>query len=184
VPDAQGESHKGSSLKTLLAAVEQHTGLKVDTNEFATKAAIAINDDLKKNNFTADLALLTLLEELNDHAVPLAVATSSIKVSTMNKLRILGIEDLFQTIITADDVKEHKPHPEAYTTAIERLGATPAKTIIFEDSAAGILAGRAAGAIVIGITKYNANKRPLVGAKLTIDAWDEISYSQLIQLTK
>jgi HAD superfamily hydrolase (TIGR01509 family) len=138
--------------------------------------------ELKKNNITVDLALLKLLQELSEHSVPLAITTSGIQQGAKNKLHILGIKELFQILITADDVKHHKPHPEAYLTTMNRLGAASSKSIVFEDSIAGIKAGLAAGATVIGVTKYSAVKEPLSGAILTIDSWDEITYERLTRL--
>lgn len=53
--------------------------------------------------------------------------------------------------ITADDVARGKPDPEPYQTAARALGFAPAECIVIEDVAAGIAAGKAAGARVIGL---------------------------------
>jgi len=54
-------------------------------------------------------------------------------------------------IITADDVELGKPHPAPYLAAAARLGVDPRDCIVFEDTAPGVAAGRAAGATVIGV---------------------------------
>lgn len=64
---------------------------------------------------------------------------------------------LFDAIVTAEDVKRHKPDPEAYLIALERLGAVASRSVVIEDSAAGVRAGRAAGCDVIAIRhEFNA----------------------------
>lgn len=47
---------------------------------------------------------------------------------------------------------KHKPHPEPYLLALERTGADRQSTFIIEDSINGILAGKAAGCTVAGLT--------------------------------
>ena len=48
-------------------------------------------------------------------------------------------------VLTADDVRTSKPNPEGYATAIRSLGVDPARVVVFEDTASGIAAARAAG---------------------------------------
>ena len=57
-----------------------------------------------------------------------------------------------QVLVTPDDVRSGKPNPMGYLEAARRLGAPIARTIVIEDAPVGVQAGRAAGAIVIGVT--------------------------------
>jgi sugar-phosphatase len=55
-------------------------------------------------------------------------------------------------LVTGDDVREGKPAPDGYLRAAAELGVPIADCVVFEDSAAGIAAGRAAGAAhVVGV---------------------------------
>lgn len=54
-------------------------------------------------------------------------------------------------LVTADDVKNGKPHPEPYLKGAELLGVDPNKCLVVEDAPAGIQAGHAAGMKVIGL---------------------------------
>ncbi|HEY4964452.1 MAG TPA: HAD family phosphatase [Candidatus Saccharimonadales bacterium] len=182
VPDPHNEAHKGGSITTLLTAVQESTGVHIDESEFTDKIVTSVYNDLKENHVSADPDLLDLLNDLKSRNIPMAVATSASRQSTNNKLRILGLDDFFDEVITTDDIKEHKPHPESYLAALQRLGASPAKSIVFEDSAAGIQAGNAAGAKVIGITKYNSDKSTLVNTALTVNDWNDVSYDKLESL--
>lgn len=55
-------------------------------------------------------------------------------------------------LVTADQVTHGKPHPEPYLRGAELLGFDPADCVVFEDSASGVQAGRAAGCFVVGTT--------------------------------
>jgi HAD superfamily hydrolase (TIGR01509 family) len=74
---------------------------------------------------------------------------------------ILAQHDLtgaFDCIITQEQVTQHKPHPEAYHVALNKLSATPQDTLVFEDSTAGISAGLASGCDVIAVQhEFNLN---------------------------
>ena len=63
----------------------------------------------------------------------------------------LGIADLFDPIVTSDDVTRAKPAPDCYLLAAERLGRKPADCVVIEDSGHGIRAGLAAGARVLAV---------------------------------
>lgn len=92
------------------------------------------------------------LQALRERGVRIALVTSS------NGRKIEGLKAqqpdlmaLFDTVITGDDVTRSKPDPEGYLRAAERLGIAPAECTVYEDSPAGLCAGRAAGCRVIAL---------------------------------
>ncbi|MBT2540653.1 HAD-IA family hydrolase [Streptomyces sp. ISL-44] len=62
--------------------------------------------------------------------------------------------------VTAESVQASKPDPEGFLKGAAALGMDPADCIVFEDSAAGIAAGQAAGMRVIGIGPRAAAHNP------------------------
>ena len=65
----------------------------------------------------------------------------------------LGVLDLVDVVVTAEDVVDGKPDPAGYLLACERLGVEPAAALAAEDSVAGIRAAVTAGAgHVVGVT--------------------------------
>jgi release factor glutamine methyltransferase len=177
VPDPHHEDHKGSSLKGLLAAVKQHAGVTIDEASFGKEMVAGLYDELKGSQ--PDPALIALLDELKQHSIPCAVASSGRREGVLNKLDILGITDYFAAIVTADDVTKHKPDPEIYVLAAKRLRLDAQQCVVIEDSVAGAAAGRAAGCSVIGFTKYNDDKGGLAEVNLTVDNWSQLSYASL-----
>jgi sugar-phosphatase len=70
-------------------------------------------------------------------------------------------------MVVAEDAKRGKPAPDGYLLGAERLGVAPADCIAFEDAPAGVAAGKAAGAMVIGVTT-NYDPKHLAEADVTI----------------
>ncbi|WP_152658899.1 HAD family hydrolase [Devosia chinhatensis] len=85
------------------------------------------------------------ITELRDRGIPTAVATSSRNPHAAHHLGAAGLLDLFETVVTRDDVVHPKPHPEPYLTAARRLGVEPVHCLALEDSHAGVRAAHAAG---------------------------------------
>lgn len=81
-----------------------------------------------------------------------ALVTSSSQSKMENVYRALPhLKACFGSIVTAEDVNESKPSPECYLTAAERLGVKARNCIVFEDSLAGITAGKEAGMRVVAL---------------------------------
>jgi len=79
------------------------------------------------------------------------VVTSGTRYLATRRLA-LGNLPIPDTLITADDVREGKPHPEPYLKGAERLGVEPPECLVIEDAPAGIRAARAAGMKAIALT--------------------------------
>jgi beta-phosphoglucomutase-like phosphatase (HAD superfamily) len=82
---------------------------------------------------------------LRNRGIPTAVATSSRNPHASHHLSAAGLLDLFETVVTRDDVVNPKPHPEPYLMAAKRLGIDPVACLALEDSHAGVRAAHAAG---------------------------------------
>lgn len=92
-----------------------------------------------------------LIELLTASGIPFGVATSSRR---MFASRILEPQPWFSSLaflLTGDDVRQGKPHPEMYLAAADRLGICPTSMLVLEDSGNGSAAGVAAGAMVIAV---------------------------------
>jgi sugar-phosphatase len=89
------------------------------------------------------------IELLARITVPWAVVTSADRRLADARLRVSGIRP--PLLVTAEDVPAGKPDPAGYLIAAARLGADPRRCLVVEDSAAGLEAGRAAGARVAAL---------------------------------
>jgi len=82
-------------------------------------------------------------------AYKLAVVTSSATTEIVPILAAGGIGHHFDTLVGGEDVKRHKPAPDAYLLAAQRLGVRTA--LVVEDSQVGMASGRAAGFEVLAV---------------------------------
>ncbi|AMO24436.1 fructose-1-phosphate/6-phosphogluconate phosphatase [Ramlibacter solisilvae] len=96
-------------------------------------------------------ALIALLR-LRSPACMAALVTSASAANAYAVLHHLGLTDLFDIIVTGDDVPRHKPAPDAYQLAALQLGVEPANCIVIEDSDAGIASALDFGALVLRLT--------------------------------
>lgn len=94
-----------------------------------------------------NLPLFDLIEALKP-TYKVAIVTTASRRNVLNALEINHKTDTFDLIVCGEDVTKYKPDPEGYNLAMQRLGALPENTIIFEDSSYGIAAGKASGATV------------------------------------
>ena len=101
--------------------------------------------------------LFGLLELVERHRLPLAVATSSDAEQTVLSLRAAGIDGRFACIVTGDQVSRGKPAPDIFLEAARRLNVAPAGCLVLEDSDAGVIAAATAGMPVLMIPDL---KRP------------------------
>ena len=76
---------------------------------------------------------------------PMAVASGGHRDLVERTLHALGIYDMFDAVIAAEDYARGKPHPDPFLTAAERLQVAPQHCLVFEDTATGAEAARAAG---------------------------------------
>lgn len=79
-----------------------------------------------------------------------AVVTSAIRPIARRRITGVGLPAP-PILVGADDVAAGKPSPEGYLLAAARLGVDARRCVVFEDTPAGIEAGRNAGARVIGL---------------------------------
>ncbi|MFF5492653.1 HAD family hydrolase [Streptomyces aquilus] len=82
--------------------------------------------------------------------VPHALVTSADVALSTARMAAAGLA-LPEVRITAESVGASKPDPEGFLKGAAELGVDPAECIVFEDSGAGITAGRAAGMQVVGV---------------------------------
>ncbi|MEV7410578.1 HAD-IA family hydrolase [Streptomyces althioticus] len=82
--------------------------------------------------------------------LPHALVTSADIALSTARMAAAGLEQP-AVRITAESVGASKPDPEGFLKGAAELGVDPADCVVFEDSGAGIAAGRAAGMRVVGI---------------------------------
>lgn len=76
--------------------------------------------------------------------IPMAIGTGSPRINVNKVLAVTGLERYFDVVITSNDVTNHKPDPDTFLLAAERLGVEPKQCVVFEDTPIGKQAAMAA----------------------------------------
>jgi HAD superfamily hydrolase (TIGR01509 family) len=95
-----------------------------------------------------------LAQALRARGTPVALVSNSAHDLVAAAMATAGVEDLFDVVLTRDDVEHGKPAPDLYLKACATLGADPAASAGLEDTATGIAALRAAGMLAIGVPSF------------------------------
>lgn len=146
---------------------------KVKLLKLAEKNLISLNDieliENLKQEFTIkiinkfckkDFSKIDLFKKLKNQNYKIGCVTNSITETAMMMLKLSGIFEYLDLVLTNQNVRFSKPHPEGYIKAMVILQSLPEDTIIVEDSEKGLEAARLTGAKVIKVkdsTEVNEN---------------------------
>lgn len=78
-------------------------------------------------------------------SLPMAIVSGGPRRAVVRSLEAVGVDHLFDLVVTADDVAHGKPAPDAYLAAMKELGVDPGRCVAYEDSASGIRSATDAG---------------------------------------
>jgi pyrophosphatase PpaX len=88
---------------------------------------------------------IEVLEALKQSGRKIAAITTRSNVTSIRSLEITGVVKYFDIIISAEDVENHKPHPEPLFKALDFLNIETPEAMMVGDTAADIMAGKNAG---------------------------------------
>jgi pyrophosphatase PpaX len=91
-----------------------------------------------------------LLNTMRDKKIKLAVTTGNTRKISLMILRRFKLKKYFPVIVTMNDVKHGKPHPETIHKACRKLRVSPQNAILVGDSRYDMKAGKRAGCLTIG----------------------------------
>jgi len=102
--------------------------------------------------------LPAFLEKAKAHHIPMGIGSAAIPFNIDFVLDNLGIRHYFGVIVSAEDVRISKPHPETFLRAAERLGVSPDACIVFEDAPKGVEAAQLAGMTCVVLTTMHGKE--------------------------
>lgn len=147
-----------------------------EIDELVDAKALAFLSLLSENGGAAALpGVVELIRSLSG-TVPIAICSGALRSDIDPILIKLGIDQAFDTMVTADDTPVSKPNPAPYRLACSRLGITCGLAI--EDTPAGIQSAKGAGLHVLAVT----NSYPdhfLTEADAVIDTLEDLTPDDL-----
>jgi HAD superfamily hydrolase (TIGR01509 family) len=118
------------------------------------------------------------LRSLREAGIPCIIASSTHRENITTTLEVLGLNEFFTDIVSAEDVTRGKPDPEVFLAAAKKIGVESAGAVVFEDALVGIQAAQSAGMRVVAVATTEP-KEKLSHANWVVDRLDELSVPTL-----
>lgn len=124
-----------------------------------------------------------LLIGLRGAGFGIAIVTSS----DSRKMQVLWRElphlrSNVDVVIDGSQVTRSKPDPQGYLLAARMLGLDPRQCFVFEDSLQGLAAGRASGAMVVGVATTYQHRQIAGLADIVVDFASQVTVEQLLRM--
>ena len=149
MPEPWYRARAGLSEHRLMDAFEAEHRLTLNREDVVRRmreAFLAALPDLR------EIATIAAIARQVRGRLPLAVASGGSRAIVTATLRATALLDLFDTVVTLDDVPHPKPNPALFLEAANRLAVPPARCLVFEDSPPGLEAAHRAGMRAIDVT--------------------------------
>lgn len=112
----------------------------------------AIYREIFEQKIEPTQGLVAFIDKLRAAGIKTAVGSSGTKLNVDFVLEKCHIENKFDAVVNGDMVTACKPAPDIYKKACQLLSLKPSECLVFEDARQGIVAARAAGCNVIGLS--------------------------------
>lgn len=139
----------GATVRTIASAIMEKAGMP----QARLDEVIAAKRALSYQLIPTESKLLPTFDIVRHYhqKKPIALGSGSHRHLIDMLMDKLAIAPYFNAIVSADDVKEHKPHPETFLRCAELTGVNPTRCIVFEDADLGVQAGLNAGMDVFDV---------------------------------
>jgi beta-phosphoglucomutase-like phosphatase (HAD superfamily) len=132
----------GLTPAALWGEFEQLRGVKIDHDEMSRRYAPIFLANLDK---VEEIAVVAEVARKNHGQVPMAVASNGHLRNVKATLKATGLLELFDYVVSADEVAKGKPEPDVFLEAARRMGVPVGGCIVFEDTDEGLEAALRAG---------------------------------------
>jgi HAD superfamily hydrolase (TIGR01509 family) len=149
-PQEHVSRYDGLKTLTKLEMLTKYKGLPTESHKqiYDKKQEYTLKEFVK---ITPDENILNIFKTLKDDGYLIGCCTNCIRRTALVALAKTGVIEYLDVVITNDDIKNPKPHPEIYWKAISMMGCLPEETLIIEDSPQGLLSATRSKASVLRV---------------------------------
>jgi HAD superfamily hydrolase (TIGR01509 family) len=179
-PLPDGHFKKGFGMKNefIIPRILRWTDDPDEVKRLSLRKEALYREIIRDRGVTALPGVAVWLEKLAAACVPCVIGSSTHRANVEVSLRVLGFENFFAAIVTAEDVTLGKPDPEVFLTAASRIERQPDKCVVFEDALVGIEAARNAHMKVIAVATTNPVDA-LCKADRAVESLDELRIEEI-----
>ncbi|MDH5398555.1 MAG: HAD family phosphatase [Cyclobacteriaceae bacterium] len=162
--------YTGTSNANMWDAIIATYGLKKSKDELREDQHRRNMQTLAQCNNILLAGIKELMTEIQKEGLPMAIASSSNMEYIQGVVEKYGLSAYMRAIVSGEQVKQSKPHPEIFLKTAHQLGVDPEACVVIEDSQHGVQAGVDAGMKVIGLINPNSGKQNLSKASCCVDS--------------
>mmetsp|Transcript_10222 Transcript_10222/g.39949 ORF Transcript_10222/g.39949 Transcript_10222/m.39949 type:complete len:221 (-) Transcript_10222:88-750(-) len=140
----------GVPIRRIFEILAEEQGKTPDLDAMAARCK-ELADEIMSQGPELIHPVVAIARDAKAKGLPIAVASSGVKPTVTGHLRGHGILDLFDAVVTCEDVKHGKPAPDLYLLAAEKLGVDPKRCTAYEDAELGMQSAKAAGMAVVDV---------------------------------
>ncbi|QDV65666.1 HAD family hydrolase [Crateriforma conspicua] len=132
----------GMPSEKIVATLSAEQDVSVDASHVAVTKEAAFVGMIDQLGMKEDIVAIA---RHHHGRMPMSVASGGTRPVIDRQLKQIGLEGIFDVIVTAEDTQRHKPEPDVFLKAAELLKVDPTRCLVFEDSPLGFAAAEAAG---------------------------------------
>lgn len=172
IPKREVFANEGRRSRELIAFLAQKRGLSLSGPQLEAMTREHRDTFASFGPMPLYPGVVGLVRTLRRRGLQLAMVTSNWRSAVEQHFTTLT--NLFDVVVTAEDVTRTKPDPEPYLLALDRLHLSGDQAVVVENAPLGIQSARAAGLRVIAVTSTNP-KRQLAGADIIVTRVAEVA---------
>ena len=184
-PEEHLNIYDGHKTRQKLDMLTKNKNLPLEAHDFVytRKQELTLNEIrlLKQQSH-----IVELFQRLDVNGYKIGVCSNSIRSTVLTALAKTDLIEYCSVIISNEDVKNSKPHPEMYWKAMSMMNCLPEETIIVEDSPPGLLAAERSRAKYIRVTDPSQvtveNIMPKINGEPIVNKWKDEKLNVLIPM--
>ena len=165
----------------IAAGMIEELHLSVGAEEFLSKKATLFME-LVATDLQGMPGVVESIKRFDNKGFLLGIGTSLDRNYINIVLEKLNVRDYFKVIVTGDEIKNGKPHPDTYLTVAQKLDVKPQECIVLEDAKSGIQSAKAAGCYCIAIENPNALPQDTSQADTVVKSLNDITDDLLARI--
>lgn len=147
--------------------------VEVSIEKLSAISVTAFNELAAKEDIQIHASIDLLKRLARDY--PVTVVSGSSRHFIEQRLRHIGVLEMVEFFLGCEDYHPGKPHPACFLLAAEKLGIPPESCLVFEDSAAGVAAAKAAGMGCVALSRPNRPKQDIAAADWIVESLGEFN---------
>jgi beta-phosphoglucomutase len=166
------------SVKVMTTLFKDH-GITEDHKPWIAKRRTLYRERVEAGDLHSVPGFYTFYQSILDAQLPIAFVSTGHPQNLSAALKSQGIEGK-HPVVDGTQVTQLKPNPEAYFLGAQKLGVTPSRCLVFEDSPIGIAAAKAANMKCVALTTTNPPK-DLSEADLIISTFEGWTLTKILE---